>query len=55
MVDCLLGIGEEKQNFRMFEDDRKDFDFYKKELIQKLLDEALSSNFVKISRAQKRT
>jgi hypothetical protein len=55
LVDCLLGIGEEKQNFRILDDKRQDFDLYKKELIQKLLDEALSSNFVKISRAQKRT
>lgn len=55
LVDCLLGIGEEQHHFRMLDDDRQDFDFYKKELIQKLLDEALSSKFVKISRAQKRT
>ena len=33
----------------------EDFDLMKKDLLQKLLDEALSSNIVKISRAQKRT
>ena len=60
LVDQLLGFGEEKiGSFSMLDSDglqkREDFDLLKKDLLQKLLDEALSSNIVKISKLQKRT
>lgn len=60
LVDQLLGFGEEKiGSFNMLDSDglqkREDFDLLKKDLLQKLLDEALSSNIVKISKTQKRT